>query len=194
MPPRKLPRATLRCKAEQILVCSTGVIGLPLPVEKILAALPELSRAAGACVLGNYESFIQSILTTDTRPKWAAASCRIGGKTVRLLGCAKGAGMIHPNMATMLAFIVTDAAAPGARAAQALVDVAERTFNAITVDGDTSTNDTALLLASGASRSWGAPSIGAHGRNYNSFKSPRSKKFAENSRSPLSPMEKVPRA
>ena len=160
---------TLKCKAEQVLVCSTGVIGLPLPVEKILAALPELSRAAENAS-SKYDGFMQAILTTDTRPKWAAASCRIGGKPVRLLGCAKGAGMIHPNMATMLAFILTDAAAPARVLHKALVDVAERTFNSITVDGDTSTNDTALLLASGASRSWGAPSIGSHGRDYNSFK------------------------
>src|SRR5579863_10478640 len=156
------------CRAEQILVCSTGVIGVTLPVEKILAALPDLKRTAAEAP-GNYDSFTQAIMTTDTRPKWAAASCRIGGKTVRLLGCAKGAGMIHPNMATMLAFIVTDAAAPARVLRKALVDVAGRTFNSVTVDGDTSTNDTALLLASGASRSWGAPTIGPHGRDYNSF-------------------------
>ncbi len=158
----------LRCGAEQVLVCSTGVIGLPLPVEKILAALPDLSRAA-ADASSNYDGFMQAILTTDTRPKWAAANCRIGGKTVRLLGCAKGAGMIHPNMATMLAFVVTDAAAPARVLHKALLDVAGRTFNSITVDGDTSTNDTALLLASGASRFWGAPPIGSSGCDYNSF-------------------------
>lgn len=158
----------LRCRADQVLVCSTGVIGVPLPVEKILAALPELSRTAAAAP-GNYDSFTQAIMTTDTRPKWAAASCRIGGKTVRLLGCAKGAGMIHPNMATMMAFVVTDAAAPARLLHHALADVAQRTFNAISVDGDTSTNDTALLLASGASRTWGAPAINAGGRSYRAF-------------------------
>ncbi len=164
----KTSARALRCRAEEVLVCSTGVIGLPMPVEKLLAALPELSRSAVAAP-GNYESFIQSIMTTDTRPKWAAASCRLGGKTVRLLGCAKGAGMIHPNLATMLAFVVTDAAAPAPVLRRALKSVSARTFNAITVDGDTSTNDTALLLASGASRSWGAPPVGAHGRSYNAF-------------------------
>jgi glutamate N-acetyltransferase/amino-acid N-acetyltransferase len=158
----------LGCRAEQVLVCSTGVIGVTLPVEKILAALPELKRTS-AEASGNYDSFTQAIMTTDTRPKWAAASCRIGGKTVRLLGCAKGAGMIHPNMATMLAFLVTDAAASTKVLHAALTDVAQRTFNAITVDGDTSTNDTALLLASGASRSWGAPAISASGRDYKAF-------------------------
>jgi glutamate N-acetyltransferase/amino-acid N-acetyltransferase len=156
------------CRAEQILVCSTGVIGVTLPVEKILAALPDLQRTA-AEASGNYDSFTQAIMTTDTRPKWAAASCRIGGKTVHLLGCAKGAGMIHPNMATMLAFLVTDASASTKVLYAALKDVAQRTFNAITVDGDTSTNDTALLLASGASRTWGAPTISAGGRDYKAF-------------------------
>src|ERR1019366_896531 len=87
----------LGCRAEQVLVCSTGVIGVTLPVEKILVALPDLNRTAAEAP-GNYDSFTQAIMTTDTRPKWAAATCRIGGKAVRLLGCAKGAGMIHPNM------------------------------------------------------------------------------------------------
>jgi len=155
----------IRCKSEQVLVCSTGVIGVPLPVEKILAVLPELAKTA-ATTPTNYDGFMQAILTTDTRPKWAAALCRIGGKQVRLLGCAKGAGMIHPNMATMLAYIVTDAAAPPQVLHQALTDVASRTFNSITVDGDTSTNDTALLLASGAS---GAPSLAASGREFKNF-------------------------
>jgi glutamate N-acetyltransferase / amino-acid N-acetyltransferase len=153
------------CKSEQVLVCSTGVIGVPLPVEKILAVLSELAKTA-ATTPTNYDGFMQAILTTDTRPKWAAALCRIGGKQVRLLGCAKGAGMIHPNMATMLAYIVTDAAAPPQVLHQALTDVASRTFNSITVDGDTSTNDTALLLASGAS---GAPSLAASGREFKNF-------------------------
>jgi glutamate N-acetyltransferase/amino-acid N-acetyltransferase len=136
-----------------------------LPVEKILAVLPELAKTAVTSPT-NYDGFMQAILTTDTRPKWAAAACRIGGKQVRLIGCAKGAGMIHPNMATMLAYIVTDAAAPPQVLHSALTDVASRTFNSITVDGDTSTNDTALLLASGAS---GAPSLAASGRDFENF-------------------------
>ncbi len=164
----KTAARALGCRAEEVLVCSTGVIGIPLPVDKILAALPELSRTAAAAP-GNYESLTQSIMTTDTRPKWAAASACIGGKTVRLLGCAKGAGMIHPNMATMLAFLVTDAAASPRALRAALAEVAQRTFNSITVDGDTSTNDTALLLASGASRNWGAPAVTASGRGYKAF-------------------------
>jgi glutamate N-acetyltransferase/amino-acid N-acetyltransferase len=158
----------LGCRDSQILVCSTGVIGLPLPVEKIVAALPELSRTAAA-EAANYDAFTHSIMTTDTRPKWAATSCRIGGKTVRLLGCAKGAGMIHPNLATMLAFLLTDAAASPRMLHRALAEVSERTFNSITVDGDTSTNDTALLLASGSSSSWGAATIPAAGAGYKAF-------------------------
>ncbi len=140
----------LGCAPKEIQVCSTGVIGVPLAVEKITDALPALvhSRVAKAEA---FDEFARAILTTDTRPKQAWATCRIGGKTVRVAGCAKGAGMIHPQMATMLAFIVTDVAATPAVLRRLLRQVVDRTFNAISVDGDTSTNDTVLLLASGAS-------------------------------------------
>jgi glutamate N-acetyltransferase/amino-acid N-acetyltransferase len=151
----------------QILVCSTGVIGAPLRVEKILAAVPHvvLARSAEA---GAFEEFARSIMTTDTRPKWATAKCRVGGKQVRLLGCAKGSGMIEPNMATMLAFIATDAAVAPALLDRALRASVERTFNSITVDGDTSTNDTVAVLANGHS---GAREIkGASGADYKSFR------------------------
>jgi glutamate N-acetyltransferase/amino-acid N-acetyltransferase len=146
------------CAPEQVIVCSTGVIGLPMKVERILAALPELARACAARG-ESFDAVTHAIMTTDTRPKWAAASCRIGGKTVRVLGCAKGAGMIHPNMATMLAFVVTDAAIAPALLRRAVREVAGKTFNSITVDGDTSTNDTLAVLANGAS---GAPRISRH--------------------------------
>jgi len=140
----------LGCPQDQVLVCSTGVIGLPLETEKILSAVPALvqtqSRNAAA-----YESAARAIMTTDARPKWASASCRLGGKEVRVLGCAKGAGMIHPQMATMLAFVVTDAAITSRFAQRSLREVVGRTFNSVTVDGDTSTNDTLILLANGAS-------------------------------------------
>lgn len=151
----------------QILVCSTGVIGAPLRVEKILAAVPHvvLARSSEA---GAFEEFARSIMTTDTRPKWAAAKCRVGGKQVRLLGCAKGSGMIEPNMATMLAFIATDAAIAPALLDRALRASVERTFNSITVDGDTSTNDTVAVLANGHS---GAREIkGASGADYKIFR------------------------
>jgi glutamate N-acetyltransferase/amino-acid N-acetyltransferase len=150
----------LGCSAKEILVCSTGVIGVPLAVERITDALPALvpSRVAKAEA---FDEFARAILTTDTRPKQAWATCRIGGKTVRVAGCAKGAGMIHPQMATMLAFIVTDVAASPAVLRRLLRQVVDRTFNAISVDGDTSTNDTVLLLASGASGA--APLVAASG-------------------------------
>jgi len=145
----------LGCRREEVLVCSTGVIGVPLRVERILRALPQLTPTLAANEKA-YTAVTRAIITTDTRPKWAAARCRISGKTVRLLGCAKGAGMIAPNMATMLAFLVTDAhIAPGVLQ-HALREVVGRTFNRITVDGDTSTNDTVAILANAAS---GTPRI-----------------------------------
>jgi glutamate N-acetyltransferase/amino-acid N-acetyltransferase len=140
----------LRCLPEEIFVCSTGVIGVPLPVERILKAVPRVARA-GRDSTRSFCEFAHAILTTDTRPKWASASCRIGGKTVRFAGCAKGAGMIHPRMATLLAFIVTDAAISPGLLQRMLVAVNAQTFNSITVDGDSSTNDTLIVLASGAS-------------------------------------------
>lgn len=139
----------LGCRPVEVLVCSTGVIGVPLRVGKILGAVPGLVRRRLAAAAA-WEQVMRAILTTDTRPKWAAARCRIAGKAVRILGCAKGAGMIAPHLATMLAFVVTDAGAAPARLQRMLRDVAGRTFNRITIDGDTSTNDTLALLANGA--------------------------------------------
>lgn len=156
---------TINCRTEQILVCSTGVIGLPLRVESILKALPAL-RARSGSTPNSFEQFTRAIMTTDTCPKWSAAHCLIGGRRVRLLGCAKGAGMIHPQMATMLSFIVTDAAASPAVLRQALRGALAKTFNAITVDGDSSTNDTLALLANGAS---GAESLRVGGTGYRAF-------------------------
>ena len=157
----------LGCDARQVLVCSTGVIGVPLRVERILTAVPGLARAMNA-VPEAFAQLTRAIMTTDTRPKWAATSCRIGPalRDVRLLGCAKGAGMISPRMATMLGFVLTDAAIRPAVLQRALSSVVPRTFNAITVDGDTSTNDTLLVLANGAS---GCPAIGRTGRDYQRF-------------------------
>jgi glutamate N-acetyltransferase/amino-acid N-acetyltransferase len=156
----------LNIDPSQILVCSTGVIGAPLRVEKILTAVPHLTLTRSA-EAGAFEEFARSIMTTDTRPKWAAARCRIGGKEVRLLGCAKGSGMIQPNLATMLAFITTDAAISAALLSRSLRDAVKSTFNSITVDGDTSTNDTVAILANGAS---GAPRISTRlGADYQHF-------------------------
>ena len=144
--------AQLGIAPEEAFVCSTGVIGVRLPVEKILSAMPRVTRA-GRDSTRSFLEFAHSILTTDTRPKWAAASFHIGRKIVRIAGCTKGAGMIHPHMATMLAFIVTDADVAPGLLQRTLAEVSGRTFNAITVDGDTSTNDTVILLANGASGS-----------------------------------------
>jgi glutamate N-acetyltransferase / amino-acid N-acetyltransferase len=140
----------LDCLPQQVVVCSTGVIGVPLPVERILHAAPGLAESL-AWSPRAFDGLTRAIMTTDTRPKRAAASCRIGAKTVRVAGCAKGAGMIHPNMATMLSFVFTDAAVAPRVLDHALREVVERTFNCITVDGDSSTNDTLLVLANGAS-------------------------------------------
>jgi glutamate N-acetyltransferase/amino-acid N-acetyltransferase len=148
----------------QVLVCSTGVIGAPLRVEKILDALPELVRSRRSDVT-TFDEFARAIMTTDTRPKWAGAKCRVGGKQVRVLGCAKGSGMIQPNMATMLAFLATDAAIPGALLSRLLRAAVQPSFNCITVDGDTSTNDTVLLLANGESKA----SIKMEGNDYKNF-------------------------
>ena len=146
----KVARELGRLDPSQILVCSTGVIGVPLRWQKIVNAVPQLVRARKSST-GAFELFARAIMTTDTHPKWASAKCRVSGKEVRIAGCTKGAGMIHPNMATMLAFIATDAAISPAMLARALRSTVATTFNAITVDGDTSTNDTVALLANGES-------------------------------------------
>jgi glutamate N-acetyltransferase / amino-acid N-acetyltransferase len=153
------------CGEEETLVCSTGVIGVPLPVKRIQDAIPALVRQLDAAS-DSFEKFTRAIMTTDTFPKWAAANCVIGNKKVRLLGCAKGAGMIHPNMATMLSFIVTDATVSPVVLRRALRTAVAGTFNAITVDGDTSTNDTLALLANGAS---GARHIREGSADYRKF-------------------------
>src|SRR6266576_1587167 len=145
----------LRAQPEEVFVCSTGVIGVQLPVEKILRALPSLTQNRRPSA----RSFVElslAICTTDTRPKTAAASFKMAGKRIHLVGCAKGAGMIHPNMATTLAFVTTDAAIAPSLLQKTLKEVTARTFNSISIDGDTSTNDALLVLANGEA---GAPAI-----------------------------------
>lgn len=139
-------RAALDCAAEEVLVASTGVIGERLAVEKIEAAVPAL--VAGLREDG-IEAAARAIMTTDTFPKWASARTTIDGKAVTITGIAKGSGMIAPDMATMLAFAVTDAALPAPILQTLLNRATDRSFNATTVDGDTSTSDTLLLLATG---------------------------------------------
>jgi len=145
----------LNCRPEEVFVCSTGVIGVFLPTEKILRALPGITRNRRPSAR-SFAEFSLAICTTDTRPKTEDASFKMAGKRIHLIGCAKGAGMIHPNMATTLAFVATDANISPSLLQRTLRDVATRTFNVISIDGDTSTNDTLLVLANGAA---GAPAI-----------------------------------
>jgi glutamate N-acetyltransferase/amino-acid N-acetyltransferase len=150
---------------QELFVCSTGVIGVQLPVEKILRALPSLARNRRASAR-SFAELSLAICTTDTRPKTASATFKMSGKRIHLVGCAKGAGMIHPNMATTLAFVVSDAAISPSLLQRRLRDVVSRTFNSISVDGDTSTNDTLLVLANGAA---GAPAISSGSKAHRQF-------------------------
>ena len=136
----------LRCGADEVFVASTGVIGVVLPDKKLRDALPDAITRLSA---GGIDAFSHAILTTDVGPKLAQATYTLGGKRGRIVGVAKGAGMIHPNMATMLGFVMTDAAIEPATLRRCLKEAVDQSFNAIAVDGDTSTNDTVLLLASG---------------------------------------------
>ena len=132
----------------QVLVASTGVIGEPFGEDVIPDALPGLWRSLDR---GQFEACAKAIMTTDTVPKARCASFEVGGRTARVAGMAKGAGMIMPDMATMLSFLFTDADVSPGHLRKALRLAVERSFNCITVDSDTSTNDTVLLLANGAS-------------------------------------------
>jgi glutamate N-acetyltransferase/amino-acid N-acetyltransferase len=140
--------ALLGCEAEQVLPFSTGVILEPLPVERIEAGMPQ---AIANLKVDNWYYAAETIMTTDTQPKAASRTVEIGGKTITLTGISKGAGMIKPNMATMLGYLATDA-----KVAQPVLDqlvkvAADQSFNCITIDGDTSTNDSFMLIATGAS-------------------------------------------
>jgi glutamate N-acetyltransferase/amino-acid N-acetyltransferase len=134
--------------AGQVLPFSTGVILEPLPVERIVAALP---RCRDDLAPNRWYEAAHAIMTTDTMAKAASRKRDIGGKTVTVTGVAKGAGMIHPNMATLLGFVATDAGIAAPLLAQLAREAADESFNCITVDGDTSTNDSFLLIATGQS-------------------------------------------
>jgi glutamate N-acetyltransferase/amino-acid N-acetyltransferase len=153
----------LRCPEAEVFLASTGVIGVCLPDKLLRDALP---GAIARLSPSGLEATSHAILTTDVGPKVANATCMVGGKRVHVTGLAKGAGMIHPDMATMLAFVMTDAAATPAFLKSALKESVDASFNAISVDGDTSTNDTVLLMASGKS---GSPVLG-EGAEENSFR------------------------
>jgi len=148
-------RISARCLAShlevdpnRVLVASTGVIGSFLPVPKMLKGI---GAAASALNSRGGPAAVRAIMTTDTREKSIAVEGRIAGKTVRIGGMAKGAGMIHPQMATMIAVVTTDVQVPPGELSRMLRRTSDRTFNCLTVDGDTSTNDTVLALANGAS-------------------------------------------
>ena len=151
----KLTADRLDLDPDQVLVSSTGVIGRYMPMDAVKVGI------AGACAdldASHGEDAARAIMTTDTVPKTAQLDLELGGKTIRVGGMSKGSGMIHPNMATMLAYITTDAAVePGLMAAM-VKSIADRSFNQVTVDGDSSTNDTFLLLANGAA---GNPAVRA---------------------------------
>jgi glutamate N-acetyltransferase / amino-acid N-acetyltransferase len=149
--------AIFGCDPHAVFPSSTGIIGVPLPVDKLTAALPALHASLGSTA-AHLQQMAAAIMTTDTRLKIAVASFEVEGKTVRLAGVAKGAGMIHPQLqapsaphATMLVYLFTDAVIAPAIASDLLYHSVESTFNRISIDGDTSTNDTILLLASGVS-------------------------------------------
>lgn len=147
---RSCARAVAHAAAEapeSVLPFSTGVIGEPLPVARIEAAVPAAFESLSA---SGWAAAAQGILTTDTRPKGHSVQCSVDGQTFVVTGIAKGSGMIRPNMATMLAYIATDLAVERAVLQTLLSQVVERSFNRITVDGDTSTNDACVLLATGA--------------------------------------------
>jgi glutamate N-acetyltransferase / amino-acid N-acetyltransferase len=144
----RLAASGLSISEKLVCVASTGVIGQALPVEKIKSALPELVRSLSE---DSFSDFAQAIMTTDTVPKIISRKTDIGGKAFTVTGIAKGAGMICPDMATMLCFVCTDISADSASLQPMLQKSVDQSFNRITIDGDTSTNDTVLVLANGIS-------------------------------------------
>ena len=134
------------CDPYEVAVASTGVIGVPLPVERIMRAVKDIGLRPGEWI-----DVANAIMTTDTKPKNIGVELKLEAGTVHLRGVAKGAGMIHPNMATMLAFVMTDAKVAAEELQEIVEDAADESFNLISIDGDTSTNDTLLVLANGAS-------------------------------------------
>lgn len=149
-----------------VLVASTGVIGMQLPMDRIRDGVAFLTEGKADTEEAGLEA-AKAIMTTDTKPKYAAAQVEIGGKTVTVGGMCKGSGMIHPNMCTMLGFVTTDAAITKEMLQKALSEDIKDTYNMVSVDGDTSTNDTVLLLANGMAEN---PVIEKEDENYAAFK------------------------
>ncbi len=152
----KIAARAAGCKADEVFLASTGVIGEPLDATKFDGVLDRLARAAAP---EPWQDAARAIMTTDTFPKVATATAKIGKTTVTINGMAKGAGMIAPDMATMLSFVFTDAPLSAAALQSLLKAGVEDTFNAVTIDGDTSTSDTLLAFATGAAAKRGAPKI-----------------------------------
>ena len=158
----------INCSVKNILVASTGVIGEQLDYKKINAIVPELlEKSKKKCC--SWNSFFQSIMTTDTVPKFASKKIKFGKETVFISGIAKGSGMIHPNMGTLLAFIFTDANIPKNIINKILLDGIQHSFNSITIDGDTSTNDSVFFTATCKKKNV----------SINSFKNNKYKKFVK---------------
>ena len=157
----ELTARALGCQAEEVFVASTGVIGEPLPMAKLRSGIPRIVKRLRARGLPDAA---EAIRTTDTFAKTAGVAARVGGRSVTVAGIAKGSGMIEPNMATMLSFLVTDAAVSRAFLQRVLRETADVTYNRVSIDGEGSTSDTVLLLANGAAgnrRVTGASSPGA---------------------------------
>ncbi len=151
---------------DAVLVASTGVIGNQIPVEKLLSGVEKLAAARAATKEAGTQA-AEAIMTTDTVSKQAAVQVELGGRTVTVGGMCKGSGMIHPNMCTMLAFVTTDAAISKELLQEALREDVEDTFNMVSVDGDTSTNDTLVVLANGLA---GNPEITCKNEDYDKFR------------------------
>lgn len=151
---------------DSVLVASTGVIGMQLPIDRIVNGISLLAEGKAAGEEAGIEA-ARAIMTTDTKPKYVGAQVEIGGKTVTVGGMCKGSGMIHPNMCTMLGFVTTDAVITKEMLQKALSDDVKDTYNMVSVDGDTSTNDTVLLLANGMADN---PVIDKEDENYEEFR------------------------
>lgn len=158
--------AALSIPEDSVLVASTGVIGKQIPIDKIAAGV-EMLKPQLAATREAAATAAQAIMTTDTEPKEVAVQIEIGGKTVTISSMCKGSGMIHPNMCTMLSFVATDANISKEMLQKALSEVVPDTYNMVSVDGDTSTNDTVLLLANGLA---GNPEITEENEDYKIFK------------------------
>ncbi len=156
----------LQIPADAVLVASTGVIGMQIPTEKIAEGVKKLVRQKADTIEAG-KTAAEAIMTTDTISKQAAVSFEVGGKTVTLGGMCKGSGMIHPNMGTMLGFLTTDAAISKELLQEALSENVVDTFNMISVDGDTSTNDTLVILANGMAEN---PEIASKNEDYDKFR------------------------